>query len=245
MNWISPYAGGESEEESNSICYSWIYYSDDEGKTWKRSLSELFVSFDQGRMGCYAFEEPVLEELKDGRLLMYGRTELGRQYQSISKDGGISWSNPEPVQLAASYSNTKLMRIPSTGDLLLIWNQISTAEILSGLSRHRLSTAISRDEGASWSNFCNLESLDDRAHIEPPSSVPQVYRMKDYGYRQPIDPKSYPHAPSCLRVCYPTVAFWKNEVAITYDYGFGGAAALKDGSATKIKIVSIDWLYGR
>jgi sialidase-1 len=103
MNWISPRAGGESEEESNSICYSWIYYSDDEGKTWKRSLSELFVSLDQGRKGCYSFEEPVLEELKDDRLLMYGRTELGRQYQSISKDNGTSWSDPQPVQLAARF----------------------------------------------------------------------------------------------------------------------------------------------
>lgn len=245
MNWISPYAGGESEEESNSFCYSWIYYSDDEGKSWKRSLSEQFISLDQGRQGCYAFEEPVLEELKDGRLLMYGRTELGRQYQTISKDGGTSWSTPQPVQLAASYSNTKLMRIPSTGDLLLIWNQISTEEILSGLSRHRLSTAISKDEGVSWSHFRNLESLDDRAHIESPPGPPQVYRMKDYSYRQPTDIRRYPHAPGCLRICYPTVVFWQDEVAITYDYGYGGPGGLKDGSATKIKIVSLDWLYGR
>src|SRR4030095_14109829 len=114
-----------------------------------------------------------------------------------------------------------LMRIPSTGDLLLIWNQISTAEILSGLSRHRLSTAISKDEGGSWSQFRNVEVLDDRAYIEPPPSLPQLYRMKDYGYRQPSDSRSYPHAPGCLRVCYPTVAFWKNEVAIAYDYGYG------------------------
>src|SRR5262245_50396871 len=49
MTWISPSPGGDSEDENNSLVFSWIYYSDDEGRTWKRSHSELFVSLDQGR----------------------------------------------------------------------------------------------------------------------------------------------------------------------------------------------------
>jgi hypothetical protein len=86
--WISAYPGGESESEDNSFCYTWIYYSDDKGRSWRRSLSESFVSLNQQRNGSYSFEEPVVEELRDGRLLMVGRTELGRQYQSFSKMGG-------------------------------------------------------------------------------------------------------------------------------------------------------------
>ena len=70
--WFSPFAGGESEGEEATITVSWVFYSDDEGQTWKRSLSELFVSVDEGRMGCYSFEEPSLVELSDGRLLMFG-----------------------------------------------------------------------------------------------------------------------------------------------------------------------------
>jgi BNR repeat protein len=243
--WLSAFAGGESESEENGLTFSWVFYSDDEGKTWKRSLSELVVSIDQGRSGSYAFEEPSIEELKDGRLLMFGRTELGRFYRSVSKDGGASWSVPEPVALACAYCAPLLIRIPATGDLLLVWNQASGEEILAGLSRHRLSTAISRDDGTTWTHFNNLESLDDRTRLASPPAEPHVYRMVDYEYRQPVDRVRYRFAPGCLRICYPSVVFHEKEVAIAYDYGHGVGELAERNSTTKIKVVSLDWLYGR
>ncbi len=242
FNWYSAYAGGESESEENSLSLSWVFYSDDEGANWKRSLSELFVSIDGGRNGAFSFEEPSLEQLSDGTLLMFGRTELGRFYQTRSKDEGITWTPAHPVHLAASYTPPLLTRIPSTGDLLLVWNQASIEEILAGLSRHRLSTAISKDGGQTWSHFHNLESLDDRTQLADPPSTPQVYRMVDYEYRQPVDRVRYPHAPGCIRICYPTVAFAGNEAAITYDYGYG-VGQFTNASATKIQVVTLDWLY--
>jgi len=244
MKWISPYTGGDSEDENNNLCFSWVYYSDDEGQTWNRSLSELLVMLDRGIGGYTHFEETVLEELHDGRLLMIGRTELGRPYQSFSTDQGISWTNPEPVQLASAYTPNTLIRIPSTHDLLLVWSQASTEEMLSGLSRHRLSTAISKDDGKTWSHFRNLESLDDRVQIEPPRGEPRVYRMPNYAYLQPVDIHRYPRAPGCVRVCYATAAFANDEVTFAYDYG-RGVGELEGRHATKVKIVSMDWLYGR
>jgi hypothetical protein len=241
FNWYSPAAGGESEESANSICISWVFYSDDEGQTWKRSLSELFVALEQGRLGCYSFEEPSLEERADGTLLMYGRTELGRFYQSVSRDQGVTWTTPQPAPVAASYAPPLLVRIPNSRDLLLIWNQASAEEILAGLSRHRLSTAISKDGGATWTHFQNLESLDDRTRLDPPAE-PRVLRATG-GYRQPADRSRYPPSPGCLRICYPTVVFDGKEVAITYDYGYG-VGEFANQHATKIKIVPLDWLYG-
>ena len=170
--------------------------------------------------------------------------ELGRFYQSFSKDGGISWTVPQPVALAASYAPPMLVRIPSTDHVLLIWNQASGEEILAGLSRHRLSTAISEDNGLTWGHFRNLESLDDSARLNPPPSAPYVYRMVDYFYGQPVNHERYRHAPGCLRICYPTVVFDANEVAITYDYGYG-VAEFKNASATKIQILSLSELYGK
>lgn len=243
MIWISPAGGGDSEGEDKNLTFSWIYHSDDEGKSWKRSLSELFVALDEGRRGVTHFEETVVEELPDGKLLMFGRTELGKIYKTHSADQGITWKHPVPTDLASSYAPSTLIRIPKTKDLLLIWNQASAEEILTGLHRHRLSTAISTDQGKTWQHFRNLESLDDRTRISPPEGEPKVIRMKEYGYRPP-DKKQYPHAPGCLRNCYATAAFTGDEVAIAYDYGYG-VDEFKDKSATRIKVVSLDWLYSR
>ena len=247
MIWISPNTGGESEAANYNLTYSWVYYSDDEGKSWKRSQSELFVPLDEGRSGVTHFEETVIEARKDESLLMLGRTELGQTYQSTSTDDGVRWKTPIPTGLASSYAPTSLSRIPQTGDLLAIWNQVSTREIERGLHRHRLSTAISEDDGKSWTRHGNLESLDDRVRIAAPAGRPQVYRMKKYGYRQPTKKgadKQYPRAPGPLRICYATTAFQKDEVTIAYDHGYG-VGALKETSGTRVKVVSLDRLYGR
>ena len=56
-----------------------------------------------------------------------------------------------PAFLISPYARTPGQNlVPGTGDLLLVWNQASAEEIQNGLSRHRLSTAISNDGGASW-----------------------------------------------------------------------------------------------
>jgi hypothetical protein len=245
LKWISWVGSGKSESEENQFVYSWVNYSDDEGQTWKKSLSELYVSVNKGHDGFYSFDEPGLEELADGRLMMIARTQLGRPYQSFSEDGGVSWSSPEPVELASGIAPQLLIGIPGTDHLLLVWNQISTTEMMSGQMRHRLSTAVSKDNGKTWTHFRNLESLDDRTRIQPPPPEPRQYLMKNYAYTQPQDRKQYPHAPGCLRVCYPTATFWNDEVAITYDYGYGGPGPLQKGHATKIKVVSLDWIYER
>jgi hypothetical protein len=172
---------------------------------------------------------------------MFGRTELGRFYQSVSRDQGIRWSAPKPVALAASYTPPMLVRVPGTADLLLVWNQASPEEIAAGLSRHRLSTAISKDGGASWGHFRNLESMDDRVRLEPPQGT-EVLRPRN-GYQQPQDRSRYPRSPGCLRICYPTVVFSAGEAAIAYDYGYG-VGEFANRHATRIKIVNRAWLYG-
>ena len=216
FKWISAYAGGISEAAGRGMSYSWTYFSDDEGRSWKSSHSELVVSVDDGKGGRYDFEEPVLEELADGRLLMIGRTELGRPYKSYSTDEGSSWSWPEPMPVASAYAPTDLRRIPGTGDLLMTWNQCTPLEIESGLSRHRLTCAISSDDGMTWGHFKNLESLDDRSQIDPPPESPvRVYRTQPL--RNPMDKEKYPHAPGPVRVCYPSFAFWEDRVLVVYD----------------------------
>lgn len=137
------------------------YLSDDAGKTWRRSASLL----QDGRADRAGFQEPGVVELKDGQVLMFIRTMLGSEYFSHSKDGGNTWSQAQPSPLQAPLSPASIKRIPSTGDLLVVWNDHSSvpAEFKSteesGGKRTPLTVAISKDDGKTWINGRNL--LDD------------------------------------------------------------------------------------
>ena len=241
FKWISAEPTGAAESSNAaSLSYSYAYVSDDEGKIWTQSLSELFVS---SYRAAYDLEEPAAVELKDDRLLMHLRSQLGRMYRSISSDRGISWSRPAGMPVAAGYSPCILRRIPTTGDLLMVWNQVSRMEILNGFARHRLSCAISKDEGQTWGSFKNLESLDDATTIEPPPAdrIEVLEMWDDYGYFQPLGHPRYTRAPGVLRICYPDVAFRGDEALVVYDYGAGTLG--QNVLATKFRAIPIAWFY--
>ena len=106
--WISPLAGYESEGERN-LCYAWVYYSDDEGESWQASESELVVmTSPYNAQGVYDFEEPCIEELTDGRLLMHGRTRLGRMLSLRSSNRNARGSLP--AAWASSSTNDSMIK---------------------------------------------------------------------------------------------------------------------------------------
>lgn len=252
FRWISHDATGESEEFfSPSLSYSFVLVSDDEGETWKHSLSELIVSHYRA---AYDLEEPTVLELKDGRLLMHLRSQLGRMYRSYSEDGGICWSRPEGLPIASAYTPTYFTRMPGD-EILMIWNQSSVQEILTGCHRQRLSCAISRDEGETWENFKNLESLDDTTVVPPPpmDRIEVFEQWEEPGYYQPLNTKRYHRAPGVVRICYPSVVFSGEEAVVTYDYGLGTlndekemdaearAVQIEGRYGTKCRTIPIDW----
>ena len=155
------------------ICIA--YYSDDEGRTWSQAEGGLFGWFDDcgvpnGTGGIIDVYEPTVAECKDGRVLMFMRSKTGRLVQSYSLNGGQTWFSVLPTELASSQSPPVLVRIPTTDDLLCVWNQVSCEEIRRGFLRGRLSVAISRDSGMSWENFRTLElqeQMTDAARIPP------------------------------------------------------------------------------
>jgi hypothetical protein len=243
FRWISPQTGGEAENwnpqsgvQSPAFSYSYTCVSDDEGKTWKRSLSELFISVNRA---AWDLEEPIVVELRDGRLLMYLRAGMGRLYKSYSSDDGFSWTRPEPVHIAAANAPAFIRRIPSTGNLLMVWSQASRQEMVTSRCRIRLSCAISRDEGETWENFKNLEALDDVTEVMPPPAwetiACQPYEV--HGGLQPQPAERYHRAPGPLRVCYPTIAFAGDQAAITYDLG-GGTC---NGMGARLRVIPLEW----
>ena len=229
-------ADGHTYEAGAAGCYA--YYSDDMGETWSRSTGSVMVwplpnENNQGGFG--AATEPVIIELKDGRLMMFVRTTVGRIFQSYSEDGGDHWSLAQPTELASGEVPCWLSRLKTTGDLLVIWNQASAQEIEKGYSRGRLSAAISRDEGKSWENFRTVElsgGMKDTDRIDP-SPVQHVRAQPDLG----VLPTDF------TRSHYPQLALVQGKVVMKYSHDI-----VVDGAFVRqsmLKVVAEEWFYQR
>jgi len=169
----------ETHTHVPELAGSFMCYSDDEGLTWQTSRGFLMGYFDDGHLGHWTCEEPVVAELKDGRLLCFMRSTCGCILKSYSSDGGESWTKVETTDLAMSNSPCALCRIPTTGDLLLVWNQMSAEEICRGHRRSRLSLAISEDDGQTWGRLRTLElgpGVEDVEWVEPPAELTAMIR---------------------------------------------------------------------
>ena len=230
--------------------------SEDGGDTWRRSLGEISVHFSEsGRDFAYAdFEEPAVVELRDGRLLCFGRTRLGEQYQSTSEDGGVTWGPAQPSGLAASYSPASLKTIPKTGDIVCVWNQVSGQEIADGLARMRMSCAVSKDDGKTWEHFKNLESLDDRTRIAPEETAADTQgEMQAIQSRlaRKARPTQKDHAAE-VRARYPRRSGYKHvdyastcfssEGNVLIQYGVYGPIG-EEPTGQKLVVRPIEWLY--
>lgn len=133
------------------VCYS----SDDGGRTWMRGAEA--PTPDRRDEMPVMLQEPGVVELNEGRLMMFCRTDAGSQYVATSGDGGESWSKPEPSEIVSPLSPASIERIPSTEDLLLVWNDHrDVARELRG-KRTPLRIAVSRDEGRTWGPAVTLE----------------------------------------------------------------------------------------
>lgn len=96
-----------------------FFLSDDDGRTWRESAGYCTLPVVHTRSGL---QEPGLVETNDGRLWAWARTDLGRQYEMFSADGGETWSMPAPSRFTSPNSPLSMKRLPGTERLLAIWN---------------------------------------------------------------------------------------------------------------------------
>lgn len=139
--------GGEFNQKATLFSY----YSDDNGITWNCSgkvpnPSEVIA------------QEPGVVELKDGTIMMFIRTNGGFQYLSYSKDKGQTWSPIDASNLPSPLSPASIARIPSTGDLLLVWNNNDGSNSQIKYKRTPLTVAVSKDEGKTWGYIADIEA---------------------------------------------------------------------------------------
>ncbi len=139
-----------------------LVYSDDDGATWHESPARLSVVVPD-IVSAYGAVEPVVLELKDGRVWMLIRTQMGRFYESFSEDG-VEWSAPRPTQIVSSDSPAGLVRL-TDGRIVLFWNKCQRFPYAYG-GRHVLHAAISDDEGRTWRG--HREVARDPLNDQPP-----------------------------------------------------------------------------
>jgi len=144
-----------SYEKPNWDGHVMCYFSDDSGKTWKRNKTVLAPKDEKGKR--LISQEPGLIELKDGRIMMFIRSNAGSQLISYSSDKGETWSEPQRSEIISPVSPATIERIPGTGDLLLAWNNHDQVDDQHKGKRTPFAVAVSKDDGETWSSVKTLE----------------------------------------------------------------------------------------
>lgn len=129
----------------------WSYFSDDNGRTWK-------AGNEVPNLSGIVTQEPGMVELKNRHILMFIRTNAGAQYFSYSKNKGVTWSEIERSNITSPTSPASIARIPSTRNLLMVWNNTVNEK------RTPLNIAVSKDEGKTWTHVKTLEDNPDRGY---------------------------------------------------------------------------------
>ena len=180
--------------------------------------------------------------------MLYFRTSIGRVYtsrsgatdyvdrhgQQVQRKPGDQFDKPQPTSLSGSYSPCTIRRIAKTGDLLIVWNQVSGDEMRAGYRRGRLSSAISRDDGKTWEHFRTI----DRVVLPPagrvaPDPEPRMARGLDY---VGVLPEDFGY------VGYPTLEVVDETVFVCWSRS---VVRPREGDVTgkRMRVLPLSWFY--
>jgi len=97
-------------------------------------------------------DQPTIVQLSDGSVLAYFRSTQPKStiMKSVSRDGGLSWSDPEPTEFPNPESGIAMTKL-SNGNLVLVYNDSKTR-------RSPLTVAMSEDDGTTWPWKRNIET---------------------------------------------------------------------------------------
>jgi sialidase-1 len=134
-----------------------VLVSRDQGLTWERRGGTAFPC-------AVDFLEPMIAEKRDGSLWMTVRTLHDGIWQSVSRDGGATWTAGEPW-LSHVNSRHFIRRLPS-GRLLLVKHGVPVNT--RPPSRSHLAAYLSDDDGATWQGGL---VLDEREGVSYPDGA--------------------------------------------------------------------------
>ena len=133
-----------------------VFVSTDRGATWERRGAAVFPNPD--------WHEHMIIQRKDGTLWMLARTGHGIM-QSVSPDGGRTWSKPSlPEGIQQPVARFHVRRLAS-GRILMVKHG-ETMDSHEG--RSKLTAWLSEDEGRTWLGGL---MLDERSGVSYPDGV--------------------------------------------------------------------------
>jgi len=226
---------------------AFVFYSDDEGETWHRSEGGIMIWLNEGYGGMWPCDEPSIVEERDGDVVLYCRTSLGRIFTARSSESeelrsgklvkykpGERFENPTATSLASSYSPAAIQRIPKTNDLLIVWNQVSGDEIRAGYRRGRLSSAVSRDDGRTWEHYRTIDTavLPPAGRVEP-DPEPRLARALDFVGTLP---------PDYGGVDYPAINVVGDQVLLSWERSVVRRRP-NDVVGRRMRVLPLSWFY--
>lgn len=137
--------------------------SDDSGKTYERR-------YGAQKLATY-FDEAMAYERRDGSIRMLARTGLGRLAESISTDGGMSWSQAQLSGITSADTRFFISRTPS-GRLMLVHNDHPTV-------RCNMTVKLSEDDGATWKYSRLLDMRDGLSYPDADFFGGRIYLSYD------------------------------------------------------------------
>lgn len=170
-NWVLPYwrekAPPEACKNSNAPAFAGALVSTDRGRSWRAK--------GQIRVGGTWLIEGTAVERSDGSIACLFRTSRGKLYQSVSYDGGLSWTGANPTSVPNPDSKVNAITL-TTGELALAFNDSpDSSKINKG--RARLRVAVSCDGGQRWVTISELEEGSLRMYIHYPTLVQDDDRL--------------------------------------------------------------------
>lgn len=202
---------------------STVIYTDDGGATWQESAARLMSLCPENYNGDpVGAVEPVVIELKDGRVWMLLRTQAGVLYESFSEDG-VEWSPAQPTGFISSTGPAELARL-SDGRIVLFWNmaEMPTRHKGKGVygGRDALHAAISSDEGKTWRGFREVY-LDPTRHQSPPKRGDRGTAYPQFKYMDGALMRVVSGQGATLRVMIAIDPNWLEETSRADDFTAG------------------------
>lgn len=112
---------GTSDVFFDSRSEAIFFISEDDGITWHETPGKCVLPHISNSTS--GLQEPGVVELSPNALWGFARTDLGRQYEFFSHDGGRHWGTAQPSRFTSPLSSLS-MKKSSSGSLYAIWNPI-------------------------------------------------------------------------------------------------------------------------